>query len=118
MATHKQALLQPYAEVVMSNMIEVSADHLAAKRELNGSVVRFLPTGPVAYREAYLMALSGEQAAAQLQIERSIWAFSNEFPGEREKLRSLAQKDPVHFAALLEFALKKYEEYQLAVRTK
>jgi len=117
-ATHKQALLQPYSELVMSNMIDVNADHLAAKRELNGSVVRFLPTGPVAYREAYLMALSGEQAAAQLQIERSIWAFAGEFPAEREKLRSLAQKDPVHFAALLEFALKKYEEYQLAVRTK
>jgi hypothetical protein len=30
----------------------------------------------------------------------------------------LAQKDPAHFAALLEFAPKKYEEYQLAVHTK
>ena len=117
-ATHKQALLQPYSELVMSNMIEVNADHLAAKRELNGSVVRFLPTSPVAYREAYLMALSGEQAAAQLQIERSIWSFAGDFPAEREKLRALAKKDPEHFAALLEFALKKYEEYQLAVRTK
>ncbi len=117
-ATHKQALLQPYAELVMSNMIEVNADHLGAKRELNSSVVRFLPASPVAYREAFLMALSGEQAAAQLQIERSIWAFPAEFPAEREKLRTLAQKDPVHFAALLEFALKKYEEYQLAVRTR
>ena len=117
-ATHKQALLQPYSELVMSNMIDVNADHLEAKRELNGSVVRFLPAGPVAYREAFLMALSGEQAAAQLQIERSIWAFPAEFPTEREKLRALAQKDPVHFAALLEFALKKYEEYQLAVRTR
>lgn len=117
-ATHKQALLQPYSELVMSNMIDVNADHLEAKRELNSSVVRFLPAGPVAYREAFLMALSGDQAAAQLQIERSIWAFPAEFPTEREKLRALAQKDPVHFAALLEFALKKYEEYQLAVRTR
>lgn len=117
-ATHKQALLQPYAELVMSNMIEVNADYLAAKRELNTSVVRFLPTGPVAYREAHLMALSGEYSAAQLQMERSIWAFPAEFPAEREKLRALAQKDPEHFAALLEFALKKYEEYQLAIRTR
>lgn len=117
-ATHRQALLQPYAELVMSNMIDVNADHLAAKRELNTSVARFIPTGPVAYREAFLMALSGEYSAAQLQMERSIWAFPAEFASEREKLRALAQKDPEHFAALLEFALKKYEEYQLAVRTR
>jgi len=117
-ATLKQALLQPYAELVMSNMIDVSTDHLDIKRDLNQSVLHFVPTPRVAYREAYLMALSGEQQEAQLQIERSIWAFPGEFKAEREKLRALAQKDPVHFAALLEFALKKYEEYQLAVRTK
>jgi hypothetical protein len=35
-----------------------------------------------------------------------------------EQLRSFAKKDPAHFSALLEFAPKKYEEYQLAVHTK
>ena len=117
-AAQGQALLQPYAELVMSSLIEVGADHLANKRILNESAMRFVPTNTVVYREAFLLALSGEQEAAQLQIECAIWAYPGDFPAQREQLRAFALKDPGHFAALLEFALKKHEEYQLAVHTK
>jgi len=51
-------------------------------------------------------------------LERAIWAFPDGCPASLEQLRLFAQKDPAHFAALLEFAPKKYEERQLAIHTK
>ncbi|MES1981586.1 MAG: Wzy polymerase domain-containing protein [Pseudomonadota bacterium] len=117
-AAHAQALLQPYAELVMSSLIEAGTEHLAEKRALNENAMRFVPIGSVVYRQALLLALAGDLPAAQLQIERAIWAFPTDFPLVREQLRTLAQKDPLHFSALLEFALRKNEEYQLAIRTR
>ena len=116
--THGQALLQPYVEVAMSAMMEGRFENLSEMRELNESVMHFVPIRSVVYREVLLLALSGDQAGAQLQLERSIWAFPEGFPAALEELRFFARKDPTHFAALLEFAPKKYEEYQLAIHTK
>ena len=116
-AAQGQSLLHPYAELFMSGMMEASSDHLAEKRALNGNVMRFVPISPVVYREALLLALSGEQAAAELQMERAIWSYPDGFPAAREELRSFALKDPAHFAALLEFALQKNKERQSAIHT-
>ncbi len=120
MALQKQVLLQPWSDVFVNSLKEASVANLAdtGERELNGRVMHFVPIGSVVYREVLMLASSGEQAAAQLQLERAIWAFPEGFPAVLEQLRALAQKDPAHFAALLEFAPKKYEEYQLAVHTK
>lgn len=117
LVTHRQALLLPYVELAMTSIMEGS-ESLADMRDLNESVMHFVPISPVVYREIVLLALSGEQTAAQRQLECSIWAYPGEFPKFLEKLRFFAQKDPAHFAALLEFAPKKYEEYQLAVHAK
>jgi hypothetical protein len=115
---HGQALLQPYVEVAMSGLMEVRADNLANTRDLNESVLHFVPISSVAYREVLLLAMAGEQAAAQTQLEQSIWAFPEGFPAALEQIRAFARKDPMHFAALLEFAPKKYEERHLAIHTK
>ena len=120
MAVQKQALLLPWVDVFMNNMKEASVESLAdaREREMNERVMHFVPISFEVYREVLILASSGEQAAAQLQLERAIWAFPEGFPAVLAQLRSLAQKDPAHFAALLDFAPKKYEEYQLAVHTK
>jgi O-antigen ligase len=117
-AAQGQALLQPYAELVMSSLIDAGPDHLMEKRMLNEKAMRFVPIGSVVYRHALLLALANDLPAAQLQIERAIWSYPTDFPLVREQLRLLAQKDPSHFSALLEFALRKNEEYQLAIHTR
>ena len=114
---HRQELLRPYVEVAMSPLME-GRESLADMRELNESVMHFLPVHSVVYRQVALLAMSGEEAAAQSQLECAIWAYPAEYPAAFEKLRSLAHNDPAHFAALLEFAPKKYEEYQRAVLAK
>ena len=118
LSAHSQALLQPWVEVAISGMMEGRVDNLADMHDLNANVMHFVPIRTVVYREVLMLALSGEQAAAQLQLERAIWAFPEGYPTALEQLRFFAQKDPAHFAALLEFAPKKYEERQLAIHTK
>jgi len=115
---HRQALLQPLVEVAMSNLMEGRLNNLDEMRELNETVMHYIPIASAVYREVSLLAIAGEQAEAQLQLERAIWAYPNSYPKYLEQWRRFAQKDPKHFNALLKFAATKYEEYQLAVHTK
>ena len=111
-------LLQPYAELFMNNWIEVSADELDNKLAINERAMKFVPVSIVVYRRAWLLAQADKQDEARLQIERAIWSYAADFPAQQKELSALAQKDPAHFSALLEFAIKKNEEYLSAVSTK
>ncbi len=113
---HGQSLFHPYAELFMSGWMELDADDLHNKLALNTRVMRFVPIATVVYRQAWLLALADQPLAAQAQIERAIWSYPNDLEKARAELNQLAQKDPVHFAALLEFTLQKNEEYKSAVR--
>ncbi len=117
-AADVQIPLHPYFDLLRSGRIKGGADYSADKRILNERVMSFAPISLVVYREALLMALSGEQAAAQLQMERAIWSYPDDFQAMRKELSALAQKNPENFAALLEFALQKYEERQHAVHAR
>ena len=113
---HGQSLFHPYAELFMSGWMEPDADDLENKLALNTRVMRFVPIATVVYRQAWLLALADQPLAAQAQMERAIWSYPNDLEKARVELNRLAQKDPVHFAALLEFTLQKNEEYKSAVR--
>jgi hypothetical protein len=81
--------------------------------------MHFVPSNSIVYREALLLALTGEKDAAQVQQERAIWSYPADYPKHLEQLKALAQRDPNHFSPLLESAPKMYEEFNLAaVHTK
>lgn len=116
-AVHNRSMLSPYADLFVSGYTEVSADRLADKLALNSSVLRFIPIAQVAYRQAYLLAKSGQPEQARRVLAQAIWSY----PGNadaRGQLVKLAEKDPAHFAALLEFALKTEQEYASAIHNK
>ena len=115
---HGIPMLQPYAELFMNNFIDLSSNDLDRKLELNERSAKFVPISTVVYLRASLLALNGRQDEAKLQIERAIWAYPGDFPLQRNGLSALAQKDPEHFSALLEFAIQKHEEYASAISTK
>ena len=113
-AVSRSVLLSPYGELFMSSHHEVNKFHIKQKLARNDRVMRFMPVAPVVYRQAMLLAQDGQQAQAQLLWEQAIWSY----PGsaeKREQLVKLAEKDPEHFSALLEFALQKEQEYLRAV---
>ncbi len=114
LTAHQYPLFSSYAELFIANMMEPSADHLREKLELNERMLRFIPVASVAYHQAWLLALSDRQAAAREVLEKAIWAYPEDFPSARTELTGLAGKDPARFAALLEFATQKYEEYRSA----
>lgn len=118
LATVRQMpLLSSYAELSQSAWIEVNARGLKEKLALNSRVLHFTPIASVAYRQALLLAQSGQQQRAQLAWEQAIWSYPTGI-GERKHLEDLAEKDPAHFAALLEFALQEEQEYARAVHNK
>ncbi len=117
-AVNGKPMLYPYAEYFTSNMMELNKDRLDEKLALNGRVMHFVPVGAVVYRQAWLLALSGREEEAKLQIERAIWSYPADFAGAQRELGILARKDPARFAALLEFAVQKNKEHQSAVYTK
>jgi O-antigen ligase len=114
-AVHGGSLLSPYAELFMSSLIEVNGEHLKDKLELNTRVVRFMPVSFAVYRQALLLAQDGRQEQAGKMLEQAIWSYPEGFAGARKQMEELAEKDPVHFSALLEFALQKDQEYRSAV---
>jgi O-antigen ligase len=115
---HGIPLLQPYAELFMNNWVEVSSEELDSKLALNERAAKFVPISTVVYRRAWLLALAGKQDEARLQLERAIWSYPADFRAQSKELSALVQKYPAHFTALLEFAIKKNQEYSNAVSTK
>jgi hypothetical protein len=114
MAVHQSVLLSSYAELYIASTMELSAEHLDKKLELNERALRFIPIAPVVYHQVSLLALADHQTEAKAQLERAIWAYSDNYQPALTELNELARKDPAHFSALLEFATQKYEEYRRA----
>lgn len=114
-AVHGGSLLSPYAELFMSSFTEVNADHLKEKLALNTNVMRFIPMAPVVYRQAFFLAQDGQLEQAKQVLEQAIWSFPADGDAHGQLLM-LAEKDPEHFSALLEFASQKEQEHARAVR--
>ncbi|MBU1776018.1 MAG: O-antigen ligase C-terminal domain-containing protein [Gammaproteobacteria bacterium] len=114
LAVHQIPLLGSYAELFIASTMEVSADHLEQKLDLNESALRYIPIAPGAYNQVQLLALSGREEEARAQLEDAIWAYPAGYATFRAGLEEMARKDPARFSALLEFATRKNEEYRSA----
>ena len=107
-------LLSPYADMFMSSYMAVNADQIQTKLALNSRVIRFIPIAQVAYRQAYLLAQNGQYELARQALLQAVWSYPENIAAHNQ-LVELAQKDPAHFAALLEFDLKIEQEYASAI---
>lgn len=106
---HAVPLLMPYSELLMSALVTVNADQLAEKLALNTRVLHFMPTGAGGYRQALLLAQSGQLEQAKKMWEQTIWSYPDD-AAEKKQLLKLTEKDSALFAALLEFALESEQE--------
>ena len=114
-AAYNQPLLSPYAEMYMFTYTELNADRIGEKVALGANVVRYLPIAPVVYRQALFLAQDGQLVQAEQLWEQAVWSYP--WDGEAHQfLADLAEKDPAHFSALLEFATQKEKEHARAVR--
>lgn len=111
---HGGSLLSPYAEMFMGALTDINTDNLGVKLELNDRTMRFVPTQPVVYRQAFFLAQNGQIEQAKQLLEQAIWSYPNH-ASEHRQLAKLAEKDPAHFSALLEFATQKEQEHRRAI---
>jgi len=72
---HRSSLLAQYVELGLARTISVDTDRLGDKLTVNGRAMRLFPIDDVAYRQAMLLALSGEQAAARRQWDLAVASF-------------------------------------------
>lgn len=113
---HEESILSPYAEVFMASLIEIDRNHIEQKLELNTRSMHFIPMSMTVYRQAFLLAQAGRAEEARKILELSIWCFPGDFAKNREKLAELAEREPEHFLALLEFGIQKEKEILSAIR--
>ena len=116
-AMHDKSILSPWADFFTSSYIPVNADNLDEKIAFNDRVIRFMPVAEVTYLQAYLLAQDGRIEEAKRRYEQAFWSYPDNSE-EQKQLIKLADKDPAHFAALLEFANQTEQEYASAIHNK
>jgi hypothetical protein len=62
------------------------------------------------YRQALLLALAGDAAAARAQLERSLRVYPSERAAVVAELKNLARRYPAEMTPLLELAASKIAE--------
>jgi len=113
-AVGKVPLLSPYVDMFMSSYMLVNANQLQSKLAQNSRVMRYIPVAQVVYRQAFLLAQDGQIDLSKQTLAQAVWSYPENIAAHRQ-LQELAQKDPAHFAALLEFDLKTEQEYASAI---
>ncbi len=107
---HREPLLTPYVELAVAYGITLSGERLQEKLDWNTRAMRFAPVDPVVYRQALLLALAGERAAALRQLEWSARVYPAELGHIVSELGELARRRPGEFTPLLELAAAKSAE--------
>jgi len=107
---HREPLLTPYVELAFALGAAVDPARLQEQLALTTRAMRFAPVDAVVYRQALLLALAGNRAAAREQLERSLRVYPAEAAGIVAELADLARRHPVELTPLLELATEKFAE--------
>lgn len=101
---YREPLLEPYVDAVIAYGITVTEEKLPEKLDHVGRAVRFAPAPLPVYRQALLLELAGQRAAALDRMERVLRVY----PGAAEEmvpeLEALGRRHPGRFEPLLELA--------------
>jgi len=98
----RSSLLAPYAERALARMISLDRRGLDAKLALNGHVMRAFANEDLVYRQAILLALRGDAAAAGQQWDRAVAAYPHYQAEARALLQALRHDEVAEADALLQ----------------
>ena len=110
MRLHREPLLRPYVELALTFGIMPSQQDLREKLELNARVMHFAPIDLVVYRQASLLALSGQPETALRQLELAVRAYPYHLDDFSVGLADLARRHPGEITPLLELAAARRAE--------
>lgn len=105
-----QTLLQPYVDLGLANAEVLSRERLQEKLQRNSRMLRFAPTREIAYRQAVLLALDGQAAAAQVQLARSAAYYPGFLQTFMQVLQELEGTEPAAIGPLLRYSEARLNE--------
>jgi O-antigen ligase len=105
-----RSLLQPYVDLGLANSEALGRERLAEKLARNSRVLRFAPTREVAYRQAVLLALDGQAAAAREQLARSAIYYPAFLSTFARVLKELEGTDVAAIGPLLRYSEERLNE--------
>ena len=108
----RNSLFAPFIEFALARRMMLNKEHLDDKVFLNARAMRFQPSNDFAYRQALLLAMSGDFAAMQAQWNLAV----ANFPGDREEVltvvRGLEKSGGTGMKELLEYAQRQDEKVE------
>ena len=109
-ALHQKTLLSPYVDYALSSTMELNQEKIDLKLKVNQRVMEFHPSAPVTYKQAVLLALSGENEAAIEQAENAALAYLNEIVRFADSLELLKIEYPELLERLGNWTNRKIKE--------
>jgi O-antigen ligase len=98
---HAHSLFAGYYDVFAAEMIPLNREHMEEKLALNAYALRFFPIADTVFRQAVLLALSGERGRAAAMYLRFVTMYPEDRSAFLDRLERMARSDP---AALGELA--------------
>jgi hypothetical protein len=83
----RASLFAPFIEFALARRMMLNEEHLGDKIVLNARAMHFQPSSDVAYRQALLLALSGDNAGMRAQWDLAV----ANYPSTREEALKVAQ---------------------------
>lgn len=112
---HREPLLAPWAELAIATAMSLDGERVRDKLQINGRVMRFAPISSIVYRHAILLALAGDGAAAERQLERAARAYPWQLPAMMKLMSEAAVGHPSELAPLIKSAAAKHAAWRAAV---
>jgi O-antigen ligase len=103
---HRGSLLAQYVELGLARTISVDTDRLADKFAVNSRAMRLFPIDDVTYRQAMLLALRGDQAAARRQWDLAVASFPELRESATLVVKRRVEDGLAELRPLLEYAQK------------
>ena len=99
------SLFAPFVELALSRLMVLNREQIDDKLTLNGLVMRFAPSADVVYRQAILLALKGEQAAARSQWDLAEANYPLDRGGVIQVMESVAAGGEKSVADLIHYTM-------------
>lgn len=107
-----RSLFAPYIELALVRRMLLNPERLQDKLLLNARVMRYLPANDLAYRQALLLAMAGDEAAARMHWDLAVANFPRDRDGVLALVRALSSGGMPGLEPLLRHALNNETEVE------
>jgi O-antigen ligase len=108
----RSSLFAPFIEFALARRMTLNQDHLKDKIVLNGRAMRFQPSNDFAYRQALLLAMSGDLDAMQAQWDLAVANYPNDREEALKVAQALEKSGETGMKALLIYAQRQDEKVE------